>query len=55
MKLERCLECGLMYDRHVRGAECPHCNAFNWLYFIGGLCMLIGATAAAGVAYMLWL
>lgn len=25
MKFERCPDCGLMYDRHVRGHFCPHC------------------------------
>lgn len=50
MKFERCTDCGLMFDRSIRGAHCPHCNAFNWLYFLGGLAIL--SAVACGVA--LW-
>lgn len=41
MKFERCNECGLMYDRHVRGARCPHCQNFAWFYAIGAALFLI--------------
>jgi hypothetical protein len=50
MKFERCLDCGLMFDRDVRGVNCPHCNAFNWLYFIGGTAILV----CVGCGVALW-
>lgn len=48
MKFQRCPDCGLMYDRHVRGAHCPHCKDFAWFYAIGGalFLMLIAALTA---------
>jgi hypothetical protein len=50
MKFERCTECGLVWDRSVRGGFCPHCVRFSWFYAIGGgLCLL-----AAGLAVVAW-
>ena len=53
MKFERCHECGLMYDRHVRGAECPHCNQFTWFYAIGGALIMIALSAACALIVLL--
>ena len=41
MKFERCPDCGLMYDRHVRGGHCPHCKEFATGYFVLGIAILI--------------
>lgn len=52
MKFERCPDCGLMWDRHVRGGHCPHCNVSHWFYAIGGGLLMILFLAAW--ALLLW-
>lgn len=53
MKFERCPECGLMYDRHVRGAFCPHCSQFAWFYAIGGGLIMFALLAAFALICLL--
>lgn len=53
MKFERCEDCGLTYDRHVRGAFCPHCRDFARLYFKGGIVFLIVALSLLALICLL--
>lgn len=53
MKFERCPECGLTYDRHVRGHFCPHCSDFAWFYAIGVSLVLLALSAATALICLL--
>lgn len=53
MKFERCPDCGLMWDRHVRHGHCPHCKEFAWFYAIGGALVLIALSAATSLICLL--
>lgn len=45
MKFERCPECGLMWDRHVRGGYCPHCKNLVQMSLAVGLGIMVFATS----------
>lgn len=46
MKLEKCHECGLYYDRHERG-ECPYCkpDCMPMVYALTGAIALLALCA----------
>lgn len=53
MKFERCPECGLMYDRHVRGGFCPHCRDFAAHYAVLGIATLVFLSSMTVLIYQL--
>lgn len=52
MKFERCKDCGLMYDRHIRDGFCPHCQEDSWYR---SMVVALSLLALAATALICWL